>query len=275
MKVFSREIEYKYGDEFKLICFSDVHYGAAACDENEFVKMLKAHGNKQNTFFIGIGDQLNCIWVKDPRFRVSENAPKYHDKEDFIDWQINDFASLIRYNTQPEQWLGMGSGNHELAMLKYTSSDPHRRLCEIVGTTDLGYSFFYNLNFTNNGGGGRTVVIYGHHGWGGGARTEGANLTKFAKNEAHYDADISLYGHTHDKFGKRMIRILPTRKGQLRVIQKPMVIANCGTFLKTLSTDERPTYSEQCGYPPRDIGYIIVKLNPDTKKEFVDMRVTE
>jgi len=241
--------------------------------------MLKDHGHKPNTFFIGIGDQLNCIWVKDPRFRISEAAPQYRDKEDFIDWQINDFASLIRYNTDPEQWLGMGSGNHELAMLKYTSSDPHRRLCQTVGTLDLGYSFFLNLNFYSgsdgNHGAGRTVVIYGHHGWGGGSRTEGANLTKFAKNEAHYDADISLYGHTHDKFGKRMIRILPTRRGVLKVVQKPMIVANCGTFMRTLSDDERPTYSEQSGYPPRDIGYITITMRPDQKRTFVDLRVTE
>lgn len=251
---------------------SDIHWGAEACAEKDFIKTLQKHGGKPNTFFIETGDGFNFIPSTDKRFTVKMSAPAYRDFDDAIDWMVEDYLKPVREYTTPDQWLGRGKGNHERDYTKKCMCDPHKRLCREMGTHDLGYSFFYNLNFTQKGGAGRTVTIYGHHGWGGAARTEGANITKYAKNVTYYDADIFLYGHTHDKGVKRIIRILPTRRGELKVIAKPIIISNGGTYLWTLSQDEDPTYSEEKGLPPKDIGYNTIFLQPDNKKAFVDLR---
>jgi hypothetical protein len=276
MRVFSREIPYHNGDVFTLVCTSDWHFGAAACGEGKLEAMLKDHGRKPNTFFISAGDQQNDIAVKDKRFAISELHPRYRNEDNYIDYMVHDLSCLITQHTEPEQWLVLGLGNHELELVKHTSMNPHLHLCQKTGIQDGGWSFFYLLKFSHvSGGGGRTVVIYGVHGYGGGGRTEGGDLTKYARQTQYYEFDIGLFGHTHTKWGKRLIRIEPTRRGSLKVVERPQAVANCGTFLKTLSGEVIPTYSEKACYPPRDIGYITMFLRPDTANPYVDIRVME
>ena len=87
-------------------------------------------------------------------------------------------------------------------------------------------------------------------------------MTKFAKDVAHYEGtNIFLYGHTHDKFAKPLIRVKPIND---KVHEVPIIIANTGTFLMTLSTEETPSYSEAKGFPPRDIGYVIIQIETPT-----------
>ena len=116
---------------------------------------------------------------------------------------------------------------------------------------------------------GRKVVIRGHHGWGGGSRTQGADLTKYSRDVAYWDADIFGYGHVHRLQDDRIPRLGLVGK---KLIAKPKVMVICGTFLKTLSEDASPSYSERAGYPPTEIGGAIISIKPDSHK-WVDIRV--
>jgi hypothetical protein len=124
---------------------------------------------------------------------------------------------------------------------------------------DIGFSGLFRLHLTDNNSRGRKVVIRYHHGWGGGSRTQGADLTKYSKDIAYWDADIFLYGHTH----RRQTDSIP-RLGMSgdKLISKPKIMGICGTFLKTYTNSIQPTYSEVKGYPPVEIGGICLSIKP-------------
>jgi len=272
MKVYQKTINYKYdGEKFKLVCFSDVHIGAANCALDDFREMLKQHGKKPNRLLIDIGDACDFVSPHDKRYRVSSIHPLFRNEDSLVDAQINYYCNEIKNYVDKDKFLGIVSGNHHDSILKYYSTDPTQRIASKLGVPNLGYCFFYRLLFKREGKGYQTLLLYGHHGYGGGSRTEGYNLTKFARNASFIDADIFLYGHTHDKWGKRIIRVTE-RNGKVQEI--PMVVANCGTFLRTLAKDEVPSYSEAKGFPPRDIGYVIIEITtPTEEKPFFDLRV--
>jgi hypothetical protein len=131
----------------------------------------------------------------------------------------------------------------------------------MLDTPSLGFSWIVVLRFREETGRGRTLIVRGHHGWGGGSRTQGADLTKYSKDMAFWpDANIYLYGHVHrrqsdqiETFGVCGTKLVP----------KPKHIYLCGTFLKTYSLTDEATYSEEKGYPPVSIGGVNISIKPD------------
>jgi len=130
----------------------------------------------------------------------------------------------------------------------------------MLDTTSLGFSWLVRLSFKENGSRGRLLVIRGHHGWGGGSRTQGADLTKYSKDLTYWDADMFLYGHVHKRQSDKIDRmgLVGTK-----LVSKPKWIFICGTFLKTLSDTDEATYSEEKGYPPVSIGGVNIGIKPD------------
>lgn len=136
-----------------------------------------------------------------------------------------------------------------------------RRLCNKLGCAYLGYSGMIILKMSDNGGRGRTIKIRWHHGWGGGSRTRGGDLTKYSKDITYWEADVYLYGHTHQRNTDRIPRL---GTAGAKLISKPKILGICGTFLKTYTATADSTYSEEKGYPPVEIGGITVHIKPTT-----------
>ncbi len=74
-----------------------------------------------------------------------------------------------------------------------------------------------------------------------------------------YDADIYLYGHVHQKQFDRMPRL---GLSGARLISKPQLLGICGSYKKTLSDNDIPTWEETKGFPPTEIGGIIINIQP-------------
>lgn len=239
-----RRIDYAYGDVFTLKPLADIHLGARACDEAAFKRYLAE--SDDHTFFIGVGDMLDSIIVTDPRYRKSGDST---EDEAVIDEQVNRMYDYLA--PYAERILGLGTGNHEDAITRRAGSNLIRRLCDKLAVPFLGYSWLYRLQFRMEVGHGRTIVLRGHHGWGGGSRTQGADLTKFSRDVAYFDADLFLYGHVHRCQHDKVPRL--SLVGD-KLVARPKHLVLCGTFLKTLSDNESPTYSEAKGYPPVEIG---------------------
>ena len=113
-----------------------------------------------------------------------------------------------------------------------------------------------------SGSRGRTVNIRMHHGWGGGSRTQGADLTKFSRDVANFDCDLFLYGHVHRRQDDRVPRLGLTGD---KLVSKPKVMVICGTYLKTYTSDANVSYSEAKGYPPTEIGAPTITITPDAQ----------
>jgi len=249
-----RGIPYEYGDKFKLKPIADVHLGAVACDEKAFKEYMADSDDK--TYFIGIGDLYDAIIVTDPRYQKSSDKSK---GDAVIDEQVDRGVELLM--PYKDKILGLGYGNHERTIIRRSGSDMMKRTCRRLGVKELGYSGLFKLIFRMVHGAGRSVIIRYHHGWGGGSRTQGADLTKFSKDVAYWDADLFLYGHVHKKQSDEIPRLGLRGKS---LIAKPKIMCICGTFLKTYMDSSDATYSEVCGYPPTAIGGINIDITPNT-----------
>jgi len=252
MIVTTYRIPYKYGDVFKLKPIADVHWGNKYCDKRALKEYLADSDGK--TYFLSPGDLFDSIVVPDKRYRkhIDDNFG-----EDIIDQAVNSLHEVLK--PYKKRIIGLGNGNHEEEYLKRTGSNPTKRLCELLGCEYLGYSWLLRLMFSQNGGQGRTVIVRGHHGWGGGSRTQGADLTKYSKDTTYWDADLFLYGHVHRKQSDRVPRLGLVGE---KLVSKPKLIGICGTFLKTYSDTIDATYSEMKGYPPVEVGGITVNIKP-------------
>ena len=277
MRVYSRTIPYsKPGEKFWLVPFGCVHYGAAACEKTRFTQTLRHYGRKPNTMLIALGDMVDCIVAKDhKRFRPSCIDPDMLAgnvaQEDWIDQQVNWFCSQMESYVDPDNLLGIGRGNHEDAILKYHSTDPARRIAQRLDTGALGYTFFYHLNFKREGTGYQKLIVYGNHGFGGGTRTEGGSMTRYCRHAERMHADICLYAHDHDAWVKPIVEV-DSSGGKVREVIK--LVVDCGTFLKTFSDSDVPTYSEQAGYPPRNLGCPVIEITTPTDTDGFKLKGT-
>lgn len=249
-------IPYKYGETITLKPIFDVHYGNSYCDVKAFREFLKSTDKK--TYLIGGGDLLDSIISKDVK-RYAKHADA-SESDAIIDEQVNGMADfLMPYR---DRIIGLGTGNHENTITKHCGTNPTRRLCSILGVPSLGFSWMVKIILSEKDGRGRSVILRGHHGWGGGSRTQGADLTKYSRDTMYWSADIFLYGHVHRRQSDKIDRMSMVGT---TLVAKPKNIFLCGTYLKTFSLTDEATYSEEFGYPPVSIGGLNIRITPDRK----------
>jgi hypothetical protein len=256
----SRRITYKWGDIIRLVPISDVHADARDCDWRQFKKDVAKQAKIPQTYFVGLGDYLEGIPVTDKRYRPS--AKRFSTKDEMIDCAMDWFTELME--PAKGRILGLGRGNHEDGFLKRHGVNMVRQLARNLETEDLGMSFLLRLQLEDHHGGRkRGIVVYGHHGWGGGSRTAGGNLTKFERTRSNIDADVFLFGHVHGSKQTDTFVRLGIGNSSDRLIQKRQILCICGTYLRTFSNTADPTYSEAKGYPPSEIGHAVICFKPN------------
>lgn len=275
-------------DELELSFIGDMHVGAKACHEERLINDLERCNRNDTNYTIFLGDNIDAVIPKDAkRFSPSGAASWLWDNsladgkefplEAVIDRQEKRLLEILRHR-RPNRVLGIADGNHEAAYLKYHAHDVTRTICASTGYEMLGYAFFLTVTvgFEDDP---RTykITIYGHHGYGGGSRTEGYNLTKFSKHMPYFDADIYAFAHVHDQQNKIIPRLAPVPE-EKRLVDgdkkhaneglqfRDQILVVTGTYLRTLSEGRFPSYSEEKGYPPRKLGFssALVSVNPHT-----------
>lgn len=255
-------------DEVNLVCISDVHHDQDASYEKLLIQDLKETQKLPNRLLIGVGDELNSISRADKRHSFEGLKEKFTSKDVYprlIDAEMEDYASILKKYTKPEEWLGHISGNHPLVMTQ-TQVDPVMNMCNLLGHRYLGYSAFVplQLKYTTSK---VKCMILAHHGYGGSnARKEGSGFNAYIDFALRYEGwDIALFGHRHDRWVKTVPRVVPQMLGGnakkpawIRSVDRK--VAMCGTYLRTLARGLYPTYSEKFGYPPRPLGCLIIKI---------------
>jgi len=261
MRVTTKRIEYNYGETFRIKPIADIHIGNRAFDKKAFVEYMA--DSDGNTYFVGIGDLFDAIVVNDIRYQKSIDESI---GDAILDEQIDRAVQLLE--PYKDKIIGLGVGNHEQTVIKRCGTDLIRRVCKELDTVNLGFSGLIRLLFSKGKGASRTVIFRYHHGWGGGSRTVGADLTKYSKDVSYWDADVFLYGHVH-KLQKDEIPRLGLSGEKL--VARPKIMCICGTFLKTYLNSTDATYSEVKGYPPVSVGGLDVFIKP--KREWVKIWV--
>ena len=260
----------------------DLYVGARACHEKRLEHDLERIASRSTAYPVLMGDQFDAIVPKDTRrFSPSVVAPWAYDEnflgrdrfplEDVIGRQEERGKQILSL-APVDRVLGIADGNHETAYLKHHSNDITRRVADHFGWKMLGYTFFLNITvgFEDHP---RTFkyTIYGHHGWGGGSRTEGYNLTKYSRHLPYFDAQVFAFAHVHDTQTKVIPYIKPMEEEQQElsthanegIYFNDRVLIVTGTYLRTLAHGRFPTYSEEKGFPPRKLGYASALLNFD------------
>jgi len=256
--------------------FSDLHVGHDQFARRHFKQFIDRHKDHPYTYFIGLGDQLDCIIQSDyKRFRLSGIDSRYRDSEtpdELINMQIKDLCDLL----EPirGRLLGLICGNHEDKLNEKHGINVHRLVCSALGVDNLGYSCLLLLKLANSEGPGRvrSVRIYCHHGYGGGGRTQGGAITKYSRFITEYDADVYLTAHDHDMFWKKIARVGINNSGQM--VDRPVILANAGAFKKTLTDGDVPSWEETRGFPPRLLGGLVLEIEID-RHGWVDFSVID
>lgn len=220
---------------------------------------------------MGVGDELDSIARSDQRrHRLEDLKDRFCDKKIYpklMTEEADDYAGILKKYTKSEQWLGHITGNHPYAMTIH-NVDPIQHLCTKLNHPYLTYSAFVPICI-NYCGRRLSIMILAHHGFGGtNARKEGSGINAYIDHAMRFEGwDIAVYGHRHDRWIKTVPRIRPQSHG---VRDKPAwvrsvdrKVAQCGTYLRTLSHEDYPTYAERMGYPPRPLGCLKIKIGID------------
>jgi hypothetical protein len=267
-------IPYKYGQTFKLLPFADIHYDGkgknSICDVSKLKKDLKENID-DNSLIIGVGDWFGGIIPSDvKRYRKEHDAA---EGEDILDESIDGLAEI--FMPYREKIIAIGEGNHEDSILQHCGTNMIKRFVEKLNDglekpiLHLGFSWLLKVLFSENGARIRPVIIRGHHGWGGGSRTEGADITKFAHDVKFWQADLFLYGHVHK------LKVNDLEEGRMigdnnwKTYLKKMVV--CGTYQRTYGQGTTATYAERRGYPPTSIRVPVIYLKPN-RESGVDIK---
>lgn len=276
MEFVKRIIDYDDKLPVRIACFSDTQFGSRYFSRKHFLKWIKKQSVIPQTYFLTIGDNIEAITTKDKRFSLEHLDPNYFPRyfnnptskfwgrpDALVDAQIEDFVETVTPHIRPDQWIGIGRGNHDDTIRLRHGSDPQARLAEMLGTKDLGYSWLLTLCLRPQKGGNgrsRTITFYGHHGWGAGSRTSGGDITKFERLLIDYDADIYLTGHTHKPFAMPFPRVGIDRNGKM--VSRDRWLANTGSFMKLLADGPVPSWAETKGFRVVKLGGLVWELVP-------------
>lgn len=260
----------------RLACFADLHIGSISFARKKWHGWRDRHLQDPDTYFMGIGDMAEAIGPFDPRFTLCDIDPSMW-KQALIDAQVRDLYQELEPIAKAGKLLGISMGNHEYTVLQRGGTDITARLCESLGVKNLGFSCLLHLTLrpeqaSGHHGGGRTVKLYAHHGWGGGSRTKGGDITKVSRKPSEFVSDIFVFAHSHQGWEMPNNRLDITSSG--KVFDRDYLMVNTGTFKKGLTEGPIPSYEEKSGYGPQKLGGRLIEIEVDTHK-WVNLRTVE
>ncbi len=266
-------INAREGEIITIKALGDIHHLLKESDEDRFKSDLKTRQTEQ-TFFIDMGDSLDCIGPTHKYFQINRVKPRLLVSTDknkrlceaikpLLNAEIDDLQDIYNKYTNPNEWIGHISGNHPLFMLS-NGLDFVQQICFQLKHRYLGYQAYVPLNIRTKGSE-IPLMIFATHGFGGaGARWEGAALNAYIQHSSRYEGwDVAIYGHRHDKWIKALSRIRPSinmRTGERWIKEDEKLICQSGTYLRTLSHSVWPSYSEAKGMHPRPIGCVSIQF---------------
>ena len=281
MKLGHRTLYGKAAQPTRLVAVGDLHVGSSTFARRRFKKFMAEQAAIPQTHFIIMGDVFDALVVNDSkRFRLSNIDPCYFScahPDRFLDMQVDDAIELLSPYTS--QILGILRGNHEDQILKRYNTDMIWQLCDRLGgkNLDLGYSALLYLQLkTDSSTKNRTlraVRVFLHHGYGGGSRTEGGAVTTYSRFITYYDADIYLVGHSHQQWSKKIARVGINRKGDWE--DRTVILANTGTFKKSLVEGVSPSWEETMGFNPRLLGGTAIEIKLTRNNTTPELSVTD
>lgn len=257
----------KFGEDFFIPVFSDIHRYAYNCDVSgwlEFLDYCKALQKKtKNVYYLGLGD-YDDLGSASERMKMAHSDlhdTTYESLDDYMNDRTQKFCKELDF--MKGRTIGLIEGNHHY---KFTAGDTSTmRMCSYLKTKYLGGISIIRLVFKYKGediGKRCSVDIYAHHtagAKGGGGRKAGSSLNKLEDMADVWDVDICLAGHDHKMNSGFPIRMFLDR--QMNVKQRDILLVRTGSFQKGWVPGKSgyvPTFNGK----PNFLGCPIIKLTP-------------
>lgn len=269
MELLDKNIHCSTTEKIHIYFLGDIHEGNANCDIKALKKCVNIIANDNNqSYIIGMGDYVDAINHKDPRFDPIEISNRYHlrDLKNLPKKQIEAVYEVI----QPieNKFICLLHGNHEETYSKYNSFDcvdylhdllnPHPKKMGYTGIVKLGII----INDKNRNRPSYNFLIALNHGAGGGGMREGYPLNKCHDIFRWINGDIKIMGHLH-----RMItdtQYFIDYRGQQIIRQKALYGVN-GCFLYKSQIGTRG-YFENKPSCESNIGMLRLSIYPKRNK---------
>jgi hypothetical protein len=210
MEYARKDIHAEVGDQVHIIFLGDVHEGAKNMAKEKFQKAKEKiieirRDNK--VLLVGMGDYIDCINHKDPRFSRAEIEEKYEiqDLKNLPAKQMEYFLDNVRPII--DSFIAWLYGNHEESYVKHNGSDPmsvieyYYKYKIDAEFPILGYDGWIDIGITRNEPNRDRphfkFSIRVDHGTGGGGFREGYPINKVHDIYRWDIADIYCMGHIH------------------------------------------------------------------------------
>lgn len=201
--------------KIRLLLRGDVHHDNPHSDrklETKHLEEAKATG----AGIIDVGDLFCAMQGKyDKRSDKSSVRPE-HQEGNYLDRLVSTAAEF--YAPYADNFITIGTGNHESAILSRHETDLTERLCERLVRSDGsrvlngGYSGWVRV-LLQRGTNRRGVRIWYHHGYGGGGPVT-LDMIQAQRQSAYIEgADIMVSGHTHDAWATDKVKIRCSDQG--------------------------------------------------------------
>jgi predicted phosphodiesterase len=251
------------GDTFRIVPLADVHIGSAACNEKLLRSVVQRIKDDDRCYWIGLGDYCEFVNRSDKRFSTSALADwlRVEHLGDIARAQRDRFLDIIK--PIADRCLAIVGGNHEWAIKQHYERDI---LYEIVSEIKkaAGHPADYRLCFDScgwlvltfrreAGRTRRTLRIYLHHGFVGG-KLAGAKALNMQRWLWTHDADLVLFGHSHNTGIQVEAVESVTTAG--KILFQHRIGAYAGTFLRGAE------YAQRKGYFPLPLAHVEVVLRP-------------
>ncbi len=240
-----------------VVPLSDIHYGTKNCQKDKLLDQVDWIKNKENCYWLDMGDSSECIVPSDPRFdsrNVDKELIEHLDNLAIhqANWVVKTLAPI------KHKCIGKLEGNHEDEVRKRHYFNMQAEICNRLGVPDLGYECFIRLHLSRLGGSHNNITIYATHGFGSG-KMPGSKVNTLYNLSKDFLADIYLVGHTHERLGMRRICLGPNREG--RIEQYVRIYALTGTYYQS-HLQNVESYSDKKGYSPTNIGSVKITIEP-------------
>ena len=201
--------------------------------------------------WLHLGDSGEYITSNDKRFEIGALDPEYH-RDDYVDHQV-DVASQV-FERIGKQGVGFIMGNHEDSYLKFSKSNPAKRIAKSLSVPFLGYTALIRLRLQTRSDD-WCPVIFAMHGKTGATTLQG-QMNYLKRISAPFNSDVAVMAHVHrNASDNNDVHLLMNEDcSGVQAVRKHYAIT--GTFAKTYAVqgDGSAGYGEKAHYPPSALG---------------------
>ena len=260
------------GDEvFRALLRSDAHHDSP----HNLWKMEESHLKQAMEYGAPILDAGDCFDVmqtrRDPRREMGGKQAE-HERLNYMDRVVEDAAT--DYAPYAPNWVMLGEGNHESAILKHLGTDMPERLATMLrerADTNVrkgGYFGWVKFKFHICGAHISKLVAY-YHGTGGGAPVTQGVIHSQRNSRKYPDADVVWTGHLHTEWAMTWARFRANRYNRLYEDEQLHI---CTPGYKRIQNPSRGFEVERCGNEPKPVGaaWLTFRWEATTKTIIVD-----